>query len=286
MRTSSTRSTIRAAEASPYLRPGRNHVLRRSRRRRFVRHGAVVAGFAAVALTGVVWGGATAWRWLTSTPLLTVQAVSLTGVRRADRDGLRVLLKGLTGENLLAIDLAAVRATLVADPWVSEAAVRREFPHTLSVRIEEKQPVAVALVDGVPAVVDGTGRIIAPWPARLGVLDLPLITGLAGGDGSAARIRTGISALTALARHDPELIAALSEIDVSQEDRLTARFIGESVPVLLSREDVTANIDHYLEVRDDIHHRVAAIGAIDLRWRGRVVIVPAPAGDGKGQRHV
>ncbi len=51
-------------------------------------------------------------------------------------------------------------------------------------------------------------------------------------------------------------------------------FSDEPAPVHLSREDVTVNLDHYLAIRGDIRKRAAAVQAIDLRWRGRVVVVP------------
>ena len=285
----STRSTIRAARPSPYRRPERNKVLKRSRRRRFIRRGTAGTVLAVAGLAALAWGSSLGLDWLRSTPLLGVRAVSLDGVRMADAERLRAQLSSLRGENLLAANLQALRSALLADPWVREAVIRRVFPHTLSVRIEEKQPVAVAVLDGIPAVVDRSGAIIVPWLARLGSLDLPLITGV---DAVRAaerpgRVRVGIEALAALGQHDPDLIERVSEMNLSRQDRITAHLIGEPAPLFLSREDVTVNLDHYLAIRDDIHHRVGQVAAIDLRWRGRVVVIPAgnparPAGLGLG----
>ena len=67
-KSTSTRSEIRGAKTSPYLRPGRNKVLKRSRRRRFVRRGTALAVIAAVGLGLAAWGGSIGWRWLSSTP--------------------------------------------------------------------------------------------------------------------------------------------------------------------------------------------------------------------------
>ena len=170
-----------------------------------------------------------------------------------------------------------MRGSLVSDPWVREVVVRRVFPHTLSVRVLERQPMAVAVLDGMPTVVDGTGVAIVPWSPRLGELDLPLVTGVDDdtAEARAENIRAGMEALAALRRHHQQLLDRLSEVDMSRTDRITARFIGEPGPLLLSRQEVTANLDHYLAIRDDILPRVGAVKAIDLRWRGRVVVVPA-----------
>ena len=71
------------------------------------------------------------------------------------------------------------------------------------------------------------------------------------------------------------LTSSGGEVDVGPADRIIARFVDEPAPLLLDRNDVTTNLDHYLAVRDDIERRVGEVAAVDLRWRGRVVAVPA-----------
>lgn len=276
MKRLSTRSALRAARPSPYLRVGRNVVLKRSRRRRFVRRSSLGGAALLLTLACLAWLGAAGIDWLENTPLLAVQAVSMRGTRFADQEQLHARLAQLRGANLLAVELPALRAALLEDAWVKEAVIRRVFPHTISVEIHERQPVAVALLDGMPTVVDASGAVIVAWSVRLGALDLPLITGVTDATGRERdrQIRAGITALAALQRHDPGLIEQLSELDISRPDRITAHLIGEPAPLLLHPEDVTANLDHYLFIRDDIRRRVPDVAAIDLRWRGRVVIVP------------
>jgi cell division protein FtsQ len=265
-----------AKSGTRFRRPQRNEALRRSRRRRFIRRGSWAGFFLAVIVAVLAFAGAEGWHWLRTTPLLKITEVSLLDVSQADSRRLEALLSSWRGRNLVAVDLSTVRAAMLTDPWVEDALVRRVFPGTLNVRIREKRPVAVAVLDGRLTLVDRAGQAIVAWSTRLGTLDLPLLTGLdtqAAGERS-GRIREGLAALAKLSRHDPELLTRLSELDLSRADRLTARLTDEPAPLYLSREEVTANLHHYFAVREDIHTRLAAVHAIDLRWRGRVVVVP------------
>lgn len=52
------------------------------------------------------------------------------------------ILEDLVGQNILAVDIAELRERLERLPWIKEAAVARLLPSTLSVRVEEYQPIA------------------------------------------------------------------------------------------------------------------------------------------------
>jgi cell division protein FtsQ len=265
-----------AKSGTRFRRPQRNEALRRSRRRRFIRRGSWTGFFLAVILAVLAFAGTEGWHWLRTTPMLEITKIALGDVSQAESRRLDRLLSAWRGRNLVAVDLSAIRAAMLTDPWVEDAMVRRVFPGTLTVRISEKRPVAVAVLDGRLTLVDRAGQSIVAWSARLGTLDLPLITGLdiQAPEERSGQIREGLAALASLRRHDPDLLARLSELDLSRADRITARLTDEPAPLYLSREEVTANLDHYLAVREDIHTRLAAVHAIDLRWRGRVVVVP------------
>jgi len=211
-----------------------------------------------------------------TTPLFAIDQILVEGLRRGDPDDLQARLAFWQGRNLVAADLEAVRRQAFTAPWVLDASVRRILPGTLAVRLTEKQPAAMAVLAGRLTLVDRDGRVIVPWDARLTGVDLPLLTGLDAWDEAArpAQARAGLGILARLTKYDRDLMNGLSEIDLSRGDRVTVRLISEPAPLYLSRENVIVNLDHYLAIRDDIRGRVAAVQAIDLRWRGRVVVIP------------
>ncbi len=259
----------------PFRRP-RNLHLRRNRRRRILRRGVWSLGFMTLALGLTTWVGVAGWRWMHTTPLFAIDHVLVEGLDRGDPDDLQVRLSSWLGRNLVAADLDEVRRQALAAPWARDASVRRILPDTLAVHLTEKEPAAMAVLAGRLTLVDPQGRPIVPWDQRLTGVDLPLLTGLDAWDITARpeQARAGLKIMARLMKYDMKLMNGLSEIDLSRGDRVTIRLNSEPAPLYLSRENVIINLDHYLAIRADIHGRVAAVQAIDLRWRGRVVVIP------------
>lgn len=259
----------------PFRRP-RNLHLRRSRRRRFLRQGIWSLGFMTLALGLTAWAGVAGWNWMHATPLFAIDHIQVEGLNRGDPDDLQTRLSAWLGRNLVAVDLEEVRRQALTAPWVHDASVRRILPDTLAVSLTEKQPAAMAVLAGRLYLLDREGRLIVPWDQRLTGVDLPLLTGLDAWDITVRpeQARAGLKIMARLMQYDMDLMDGLSEIDLSRGDRVTIRLNSEPAPLYLSRENVIINLDHYLAIRDDIHGRVAAVQAIDLRWRGRVVVIP------------
>ncbi len=64
------------------------------------------------------------------------------------------------GMPLFAIDLDIIRSKLEALPWVRYAEVERQYPSTLTVRIIEREPVALWQLDGELSLLDSQGLVI------------------------------------------------------------------------------------------------------------------------------
>jgi cell division protein FtsQ len=258
------------------FRRTRNAHLHRNRRRMWLRRGVRGLLFTAVTLGLAATVGIGGWRWMQATPVFAIDHIRVEGLQRSDPADLRLRLAPWRGSNLLAVNLGDVRRLAMKAPWVRDASVRRVLPDTLAVRVSERRPVAMTVTDGVLTMVDRSGTAITTWDRRLTGVDMPLLTGLDGldPDARAAQVRSGLDILDRLARYDAGLVGSLSEIDLSRGDRVTVRLTNEPAPLYLSREDITVNLDHYLALRGDIRTRVPAVDAVDLRWRGRVVVVP------------
>jgi len=98
------------------------------------------------------------------------------------------------GANLVALDLQTVKRNLELVPIIGSVSVERVLPHTLKIRVTERQPVAQvnmprAAADGSIAVevfqLDADGYVMKPLDPRLCVIpvsqmseQLPVITGL------------------------------------------------------------------------------------------------------------
>src|SRR5690606_18038171 len=91
---------------------------------------------------------------------LAVADVLLEGRERTDAGLLLAVLDVKRGDALLGIDVAAARERLEAINWVRSAVIERGLPHTLYVRIEERQPMALWQRGEKLVLVDAEGVVI------------------------------------------------------------------------------------------------------------------------------
>jgi len=91
--------------------------------------------------------------WLAQRPMFTLKTIRIEGsaetpLRRVNALTVRSTALPRIRGNFFTADLDAVRAAFESVPWVRKAAVRREWPDTLLVAIEEHQPLGTWGEDG------------------------------------------------------------------------------------------------------------------------------------------
>ncbi|MET2826063.1 cell division protein FtsQ/DivIB [Mesorhizobium shangrilense] len=87
----------------------------------------------------------------------------------------RLQLDGWT--SLIGFNAEAARERIATLPWVEVAAVRKVYPHTLEVHVEERQPFALWQQGNDLSVIERSGAVIAPFSGGKQVL-LPLLVGV------------------------------------------------------------------------------------------------------------
>lgn len=146
------------------------------------------------------------------------------------------------GENLLALDTARLQRDLKMVSVIQSVSVERILPHTLRVRVTEREPIAQVNVlrpgDGgrictATFQLDGEGYVIVPLEPRQRAArasastdQLPLITGLNPNEVQAGRridlpqVHAALDLVTAFERSPMEGLTDVQMIDVSQPEAL------------------------------------------------------------------
>ncbi len=252
---------------------------RRARRQRLLRRLA--------AAVGVVLLGA-AWVWQRTLPLA---AVDVVGATYADAGAVIALTEAQPD----SVALFSLSPALMADraqrhPWVRTASVRRLPTGTLRVAVEEREPVALVLVDGEPDhFFDAEGYAMPIRAAAPVVVDVPLLTGQVptAPDGEPVENRSLRELLRALADADDATDALVSEIDW-QPGRLTLWTTPAgghgAIPVRLGRTGYANQLTRLRAFWDQsvLPRPAALFRQVDLRFDGQVVThegdPPPPAG--------
>ena len=155
------------APIDPRIRQRRIEV-RRDEGRRRLRVLLILGGFVLAALLS--WGA-------TRTPLLNVDTLRITGTSRTTPADIATASGLERGMAMFDVHTEAARRRIEAMPWVRRAQVKREWPSTVVVDVQERQPVATLPGQGGVATVDRSGRVLAVSPTPPS--GQPLLLGLA-----------------------------------------------------------------------------------------------------------
>jgi cell division protein FtsQ len=103
--------------------------------------------------------------WFRDSSFVAVQQVKVTGGRGSDAARVRAALTGVARDmTTLHVDRDKLQQAVAGFSSVRTLAVSADFPHTLSIRVLERRPVAVAVTDGGRVPVAGDGTVVRGIP--------------------------------------------------------------------------------------------------------------------------
>ena len=212
---------------------------------------------------------------------LTVTRITVQGNQRMSRGEVLGLLDGLSGASIVMTDLESWRQKLLLSPWVADASIRRMFPGTLAVAIEERQPIGIGRIKGTLYLIDKTGTVIDEFGPNYADLDLPIVDGLSpkgGADQSMDQARAALAGrlMSELARR-PKLAGQVSQIDVSDSRNAIVLLKGDTALLRVGDERFTERLQSYLDLMPALRERIPDIDYVDLRFDERVYVRPQSA---------
>jgi cell division protein FtsQ len=258
-------------EEAPFLRPNRRTRVRRARRGWVWRSILLLeATGGALVLVVALW---VSYSKVMASERLRVGNVEVRGSHFLSEGEVRELLGPAVGENILGLDIQALKARLRSSPWVAEATVARTLPDTLRVEIRERAPLALAELDRL-YLMDGDGSLIDLYGPRTAGFDLPIVRGLAGATGEARRERAGRAG--ALLQDLGELAREVSELKVEDSGDLRLVLRGAGEVVRMGAPPWRDRFLTFLGLRKELAARCPEAEYFDLRYRDRIVAKERP----------
>lgn len=259
-------------EEAPFLRPNRRTRIRRARRGwvwRWVLMLQITGG--ALVLVCALWAS---YSRVMASERLRVDKVEVRGGHFLSEGEVRELLGPAVGENILGLDIEALKSRLRSSPWVAEAMVARTLPDTLRVEIRERVPLALAELDRL-YLMDGDGSLIEMYGPRTAGFDLPIVRGLSGTTDLARRERAERAG--ALLRDLGELAREVSELEVEASGDLRLVLRGAGEVVRMGPPPWRERFLTFLGLRQELSRRCPDAELFDLRYRDRIVAKQRPA---------
>jgi cell division protein FtsQ len=228
-----------------------------------------IGGAALLVLLAVfAWGLYRVVSYAYAAPALQVRGVAVRGLTRLSEGEVLARSGFLGGMSILELDLDGMREAVEGLRWVRYANVQRVWPREIVISVIEREPIALARLDGQIHQVDEEG-VILPFDA-LTLADGPVLDGLRFDDmeGNQARVRIYQRTLGLIGSD------RLSEVHISEAGEVSV--VPEDYPIRID-----LGLDHheerwalYLEHRAEIRELHPGAAGVDLRFEGQVIIRP------------
>ncbi len=190
------------------------------------------------------------------------------------------------GQSLWRVEPRRVARRLEAHPMVRVATARRVFPHTLEIRLRERRPAAISVLDDL-YYVDKRGSIFGPLADRHD-RDFPVFTGLSdGGDGQR---RWALRRALHLIRHASAWSGlTISELHLDAERGLILYPSEPPVPIVLGWREWKQRLGRAARAFDTWDGSRGHIVSVDVRYRDQVVLglrgdIPIEVGAGSTEQ--
>ncbi|WP_306536318.1 cell division protein FtsQ/DivIB [Geobacter sp.] len=236
----------------------------------------IVLGVLIVAVVGIA--GYEGYRFTTQIKinLLQVEAIEVSKLRHLTRDEVVDLTGVRPGDSMLGLRLRHIGEQLAKNPWIETVQVRRYFPHTLSIEVVEREPVAVMNL-GFLYYMDAKGEVFKPL-TQGDSLNFPVITGiteeeLARDPKGTKEILTGAVALMDLLKKGRVFtLADVSEIHIDKGFGLTLFTAAGGVPVRLGTEGYEDKLARFATVYGELKEQMVAVEYIDCDYQDKIIV--------------
>ena len=200
-----------------------------------------------------------------------VSEITIEGANRfVPVESVRETLAPVTGQSVWAVDIEALRERLLADRWLTDVRIERQWPDRLVVRLATHRPIAAW---NETRLLSDAGAVFQPR-ARPADLDLPALAGPPGSQWSVWERYTSLRPVLA------DVDMTLSGVSMSARGALSLSLASGAV-IHAGRESLEARLQRLLDVYPDtLAGRLEQVERIDLRYsNGFAVAWREPAAD-------
>jgi len=199
---------------------------------------------------------------------LTVRDIVISGNSRLEREDVLGPLKVKRGESLFSLRFPELRGRLKQNPWIKKADLRKRYPDTLEIRIEEAAPKALLSFNDQLYLVDGDGARLESIKGETTPF-LPVIKNIGPGlkreMGEALKMVEALSGKAAFTDRE--------SIEIGLEPYgLTLHIDGEFIKV--GYGDYAEKLARWIELEPEIRKRGLPVQYVDLRFKDTVIVKP------------
>lgn len=213
--------------------------------------------------------------WILLSDQFSVHQINVTGTSRVSPSWAERRLEALEGRQVFFVGLGDVEKLLSDHSWVRGVRVRRRLPNRLEVEILERRPVALITQGTALAYLDEDARVIGSYDPSIDAGGLVLMSAP---EDRPDLVADGLALLETWRRKRLPFGDGLSEIRVLTSTDFRVITAGLPFPIFVSSINLADGLTSLIRYRPQLERRLARlspIGAVDLRFHGRIVCQPA-----------
>jgi len=201
------------------------------------------------------------------TKIAPVKNILVEGTHRLSKAEVAELVDTGVDLNMFSLDPKELRRALKNFPWIRDAKIRKEFPSTVRVFINEREPVALLQKKRGFYFLDSNGWIIEKLESA-NVPFLPVIT-----DTQKEPVDAAAMDLVRVLG-DNGIVERGESVEISLKDpKCLVMHIGGLV-VKMGNDGFPAKLDRWLDIEAEVAKRQIDVDYVDLRFSKKVIVKP------------
>ncbi len=211
--------------------------------------------------------------------VLQVETIEVSKLRHLTRNEVVEQAGVRRGDSMLGLRLRRIGEQLAKNPWIETVQVRRYFPHTISIEVVERDPVAVVNM-GFLYYMDAKGEVFKPL-TQGDSLNFPVITGVTEEDltrdpkGTKEMLTGALALMNMLNKGSSFTLADVSEIHIDKGFGLTLFTAVGGVPVRLGKEGYETKLARFATVYGELKEQMVAVEYIDCDYLDKIIVKKA-----------
>jgi cell division septal protein FtsQ len=204
---------------------------------------------------------------------LNVEKIEVDGNRLLAAENIIKQSGVKVNSGLYDFDLKEIENNVNRISYVKTAIIQRELPSTLSIKIIEREPIAL-ISSGALYYIDSDKKMMQ-YNYYKEILDLPIITGVKlDSSNTSPVLDTVINILITLKKDYADLYNQISEISVKNKNQIIIYSNNNCVPILIGSEDIMHKLENLNYFWKDfaIYENLKNIEFIDVRYNDQVVV--------------
>ena len=243
-------------------------------RRHLKMTGKLLGGTALVAL--VAFSGYHASLVISRIILFKLNSIEVTNNRRINRQEIISLANIKNGDDLLKLKLGKIGEQLGKNPWIESVRVKRYFPHTLTIEVAEREPLAVINV-GYLAYLDTKGTVFKPLNDG-DSLNYTIITGITDDDLTREPTETKrvlqetVKLISLLKQGELFRLDDVSELHYDKGFGFTLFTTQGGIPIRLGNDGHQEKLSRLARIFKELQPQMLTLEYIDLNYTDKIIV--------------